>query len=381
MKNLSLVLALMIAASPAFASRARLEALGEGKNGSYYINDGRNIFLNPAQIVKHKKKLWLEFGGEPTGADTVGNVRGQGGFSNTFGDFTYGLYLNQTSDRALTTISTVNTLASTSFISPDSAAEFFFGGEGGMNWGVSVFYAGNNTRATTGPNNTASLLGARVGIESGSLAAFASVGIISSSKIANATNDEIKGKLSLDAAVTYAMDNWTYFGKFQTFGSDATISSATTEIRQTGFGAGFGRTTEFSKTVTMFSRLEADYQKQTATGSSASTVWNVPVVLGAEAQALSWLAIRGSVAASLLGQQNGSSTDANFKSNLAGTTTVAAGVGMTFGDVQIDGVVASGATPASAAGSVPGFGTGANTTNRFGFGDNMLSRVALTYNF
>jgi hypothetical protein len=378
MKNLSLVLALMIAASPAFASRARLEALGEGKNGSYYINDGRNIFLNPAQIVKYKKKLWLEFGGEPAGVDAVNSPRGQGGFSNTFGDFTYGLYLNQTSDRALNTISNVNTLASKTFISPDSAAEFFFAGEGSMNWGISVFYAGNNTASTGANQKTASLLGTRLGIESGNLAVFSTVGIISSSKELNATNDEIKGKLSVDAGVTYKMDDWTYFGKFATFGSDVLVSNTTTELRQTQFGAGFGRTTEFSKTVTMFSRLEADYQNVKTQGSADNKTWNVPVVLGAEAQALSWLAIRGSVAASLLGQN----IQGNTKSSLAGTTTVAAGVGMTFGDVQVDGVVSTANLPAAnTAADVTGFGSGARTVGNFGFGDAMLSRVALTYNF
>lgn len=386
MKNLSLVLALMIAASPAFASRARLEALGEGKNGSYYINDGRNIFLNPAQIVKHKKKLWLEFGEETAsnGADIATDPRGQGGFSNTFGDFTYGLFLNNTSDRALNTLAAANAITSGSdFITPDTQAEFFFAGEGAMNWGLSVFYAGNNDRSST-VNRTFSLLGARVGIESGNLAVFSTVGIVSKGQIvAGSDTDEFKGKLSIDAGLTYAMDNWTWFGRFATFGSEisgpAAPLTATAESKQTSFGAGFGRTTEFSKTVTMFTRVEGAYQKSTVTnvpGQDGTTAWNVPVVLGAEAQALSWLAVRGSVAASLLGQ----SQTGNSRNNLAGTTTVAAGVGMTFGDVVIDGLVSmAGAGVATT--DIPGFGTGARTNGNFGFGDNMLSRVALTYNF
>ena len=65
MKNyLTLVLALSVVSSPAFASRARLESLGEGKNGSYYIDDSRNMFLNPASIVRYKKKMMLELGGQ-----------------------------------------------------------------------------------------------------------------------------------------------------------------------------------------------------------------------------------------------------------------------------------------------------------------------------
>jgi hypothetical protein len=87
--------------------------------------------------------------------------------------------------------------------------------------------------------------------------------------------------------------------------------------------------------------------------------------MGAEAQALSWLALRGSITHSLLGQ-----TD-------AANTSVAAGVGMTFGDVTIDGLVAtdSGALDSN-------LGTnGQASSSTFGFGDKMISRIAMTYNF
>lgn len=136
MKNyLTLILALAIVSSPAYASRARLEALGEGKNGSYYIDDSRNMFLNPASIVKYKKKMMLELGNQNTvtTADTGASAatsRPQGGFTNTFGDFTYALYLNNTSDRAINTLGSV--------FAPADALEFALAGEGSVNWGISV---------------------------------------------------------------------------------------------------------------------------------------------------------------------------------------------------------------------------------------------------
>jgi hypothetical protein len=382
MKNLALILGLMIAASPAFASRARLESLGEGKNGSFYINDSRNIFLNPAQIVKHKKKLWLEFGGEPGAVqDTAITPRGQGGFSNTFGDFTYGLYLNQTSERTLGTLSSLNTGLGASgipagfqFLAPDSTIEAFFAGEGAMNWGLSVFYAGNSEQG-----RSASQLGARLGIESGNLSVFTTVGIITKSNVSGAPvlgDLEAKGKIGIDAGVTYTMDSFTWFGKFLTIGTDVTssnVAAQNAEYRLQNYGIGFGYTKEWSKTVTMFTRLEGDYQRQTVNGGSASKVWNVPIVLAAEAQALSWLAVRGSIAQSLLGRSDAGNHD------LAGTTTVAGGLGATFGDVSIDGLISMGST--APANGVTGFGTAPQSTGKFGLGDNMLSRVSLTYNF
>lgn len=415
MKNyLALVLGVMISASPAFASRARLESLGEGKNGSYYINDGRNIFLNPAQIVKHKKKMWLELGNGTVGAvDNTGytagtpgvttSSRAQGGFTNTFGDFTYGAYMNNTSDDVLATYTAINAAGliglngaitgANAFIAPDSQFEFFFAGESSVNWGVSLFYAGNSTR-TAGLDRGASLLGARLGVDVNNFSIFTTVDITHKSDMNNATatvgKDEIKGKLGFDAGVTYSMDNMTLFGKYKMSGADAVWGTATTktstEFRNNSWGLGAGWNNEMTKSTNMFARVEVDMATVKAPLAANTAVYgetksyNVPVVLGAESQALSWLAVRGSIAYSLMGQEWNSST----RNNYAGSTTVSTGVGMTFGDLMIDGTVAStlgGTAGALNTGSVPGFGTGGKSNANVGFGDNMISRVALTYNF
>ena len=41
-KQLTVALGLAVLATPAFATKARLQALGEDVNGSYYVNDNRN---------------------------------------------------------------------------------------------------------------------------------------------------------------------------------------------------------------------------------------------------------------------------------------------------------------------------------------------------
>ncbi len=383
MKNyLALVLALAVVSSPAFASRARLESLGEGKNGSYYIDDSRNIFLNPAQIVHYKKKLFLELGTEPGASQDVAvtNNRGQGGFTNTFGDFTYGVYLNQTSERTLGTVQALNALlpgTANDFIAPDSTLEVFLGGEAGLNWGVSVFYAGNNEKAAI--EKTASQLGARVGVEAANFQAFTSVGIITKSTNLDGTvggNSELKGKIGIDAGATYRMNEGTVFAKFVTVGSDYNSGGTTlVEGRTQAFGLGYGWKHEMTKSTNLYARLEADYSKASNSGADTK-VWNVPVAIGAESQALSWLAIRGSIQQSLLGQQ----WTATTRNSLAGTTTVAAGLGLTFGDVQVDGLVATNGA-SNPANGIAGFGTAPNSNTGFGFGDNMLTRLAMTYNF
>ncbi len=361
MKNLLLVLTLVITATPAFASRARLEALGEGKNGSYYIQDSRNMFLNPASIVKHKKKLFIELGdanASNNGADSSNGGFAQGGFINNFGDYTYALYLNNFSDNFADA-------ASAQTVAPQGAIEVQFAGENFANWGLALTTAGNKQGA-----NSSSYLGARAGIEKDNLAVFATIGLSNNIKVG--TLEALKGKTQIDAGVTYGFEDFTLFGKFATNVNDITdVAPGSVAVEQSNniMGAGFGWNKEMTKSTHMYSRLEADYATNKVAGVITTKSYNIPVVLAAETQALSWLAIRGSIGHSLLGQSG--------SNKLAGLTSVGAGVGMTFGDVTIDGLVASGNNVAGGL----GMGTGSVANSDFGFGDNMISRIAMSYNF
>ena len=416
---LTLVLGVMIVSSPAFASRARLESLGENANGSYYIQDSRDIFLNPANINNYKKKLFLELGSATSTVDshtqtagsttqtTVDSSKVQGGFTNTFGDFTYGLYFGKESDRMETLIATANALIpGGTMTNPDHAIDFFFGGEAGVKWGVDVIYQGSQNRAAF--NNTTSGFGVRAGVNAGNLDVFATVGISGEAKedtgVATTTND-LKSKTDLDVGVTYGMDDMTLFAKFTTFGAElfsgTAISTAVvnglglsglagstdTTVQNMNWGIGAGWKKEASKTVTMFSRVEVDYQKMdyksvtAGTTNASETWWNVPVVVGAEAQATSWLAVRGSISHVLVGQHIFGSA----KDSMDNMNTASVGVGLTFGDIMIDGLVATDGTNTNTNSRLysgaPGMGTGSQSNTTFGFGNNMLSRISLTYNF
>jgi hypothetical protein len=338
-KYLTLVLALSVVSAPAYASRARLEALGEGGDGSYYIDDARDIFLNPAQIVHYKKKLWLEAGTDPgTGTsgvvtpngtgnnamDVSGNSktsRAQGGFSNTFGDFTYGVYLNHDSQKTLQNVTVANGVltaqaanpalgANNTFVAPDSNVELFFAGEGPVNWGVSAWFAGNDQSGTvTGTNTavatsdrTAKQIGARLGVEAGALQVFATVGIVSKSYLNDGNDTELDGKVGVEAGATYKMNDMTGFAKFLDVGSDVQSNAAgffSANIRDMAYGIGTGWKKEMTKSTNLFARLEADFEKLGVTGVNENT-WNIPVAVGAEAQALSWLTIRGSIQESVI---------------------------------------------------------------------------------
>jgi hypothetical protein len=368
MKNLTLALGLMIIATPAFATTARLNALGEtgntagygqsGSAGSYYIQDVRNIFLNPAQLVHYKKKLVLEYA--PTDLAT-GQAAPQGLFTNTFGDFTYGLSMGNNSVRATSLATAASALAGVTFLPPARTLEAFFAGEGSLNWGISAFYAGNNARAAAASEQKAYLYGVRAGVDLGNFQVFTTVGIGSKTEVVSATNPSVEGKLSLDVGATYTMDNSTVWARYNNTGADlktATPAATLAEQRNQVYGIGFGHKYEASKSITLFGKIEANMEKFSTNGVDTKN-YNVPVSIGAEAQALSWLALRGSVNQSIIGQ-----SDVNGVRSILGNTFLGAGAGLTFGDVVIDGTLNAALAPAA------GFGIGSP-----------LANVAMTYNF
>ena len=398
MRNyLTLVLSLIVLSTPAFASRARLESLGESKNGSFFIDDSRNMFFNPAFINNYKKKMFLEFGAKTgtatsNAADATNNTKPEGGFTNTFGDFSYGVYMGHESDRTLNAIQTINGIGET-FSTPNNALDFFFGGDAGVKWGVTVEYAGNESK-TSGVTKNFSQLITRLGVIAGQAQGFATVGIISKAVGGASATDELDGKLALDIGGTFNFtDNDTVFAKYTMNGSNLKPGAVqAVEINNMSIEAGVAMKKDVTKNTNVFSRVQFGYASQAikttvatgplAVGDTTSKLWNVPLSLGVETAALSWLTIRGSVSESLLGQNMATTGD---RASWLNSTAVAAGVGMTFGDVVIDGLVASGngganTTNIGSSGSTVTSAGSAGTANA-GFGDQMLARVGLTYNF
>ena len=269
-----------------------------------------------------------------------------------------------------------------------------------MKYGIDVFHGGalNRSVSTAGATtaSTASVFGVKLGVGTEDLEVFATVGISSNAKVdtqvgGTALIPEYKGKLSIDLGATYTMDEMTYLAKFTTFGTEVTTGTTAASTVTTGntmaFGLGAGWKKEASKSVTMFTRLQLDYQKDTTkqkVGAAAesdlaspNTTYNVPIVIAAEAQATSWLAIRGALSHSLIGQhQSGLNKD-----SLNNMTSVAMGLGFNFGDLTIDALAGQTGAVANATGTSESSQGNTQAGNKFGFGNDMLTRLSMTYNF
>jgi len=69
--------ALLVLSTSAFASQARLQALGMSEvdnDGMYYISDSRNIFLNPAHITGLSDQVMMDWGNQGAYVSATGNA-------------------------------------------------------------------------------------------------------------------------------------------------------------------------------------------------------------------------------------------------------------------------------------------------------------------
>ncbi len=343
MKKMSLAILIALCTTSVFASTARLEALGESGNGSQWISDNRNVFVNPAHANMYADTITMEWGPSTTGAG-----KAEGGVFRTAGNFVYGVHLGQESatSNALRAATTgTNTEESNNL-------DLFIAGDAGVQWGarLSRTASENEAAATTGLDmKDQSAMRLALGVVSGAVEGWAKVGINNEVEFGNGT--KFDGKSSIAVGGTYSMNDWSFYGSYGTL--EAEFASVTTEITDIKVGA--GHTHNLNDRAKMFCNVE--YGMQDIKDSEESNYLGVDFAL--EYMAKSWLTVRGSVGQNLMA----STEDNNGKaaSDDSGTQ-VAAGASLVFGDLTIDGML----------GDTAGDKLNAN---------DFLSKVSMTYRF
>jgi hypothetical protein len=256
--------ALLVLSTSAFASTARLISLGMNEtdyDGVYYIEDARNVFMNPAYINMYTNRAVLEYGNygkfataststttTEAAATTASSYsattltastspKAQGGYFKKVGDYNFGVYLGNESNTssllriaATSAASAMNGYAgSTSTVnsrllqSTDNQVDLFMGGDmGSMKWGANVLGATGKDDSRTGKNSAAAIKYGLIGsnwnahlnlsLLSKSVAtdtvAVTAVGITSA-----AVTEEFKGKLGAQLGGAYKFE-----GSGQVFG-------------------------------------------------------------------------------------------------------------------------------------------------------------------
>ncbi len=374
-KQLVVALGLSVLATPAaFASKARLLALGESTNGSFFINDNRNVFLNAAEVNNQKDLVTFEFGtGSTTDTDTAPNA--EGGVIKSMNNMVYGLHLGRVTSFAQTV-----TDNSTAAFVPSNTLDFFVGGDAGLKWGANLTYANGMDEQFSNGTGTSDSEGKSMdlnfGVIAGDISAYIKAGIMGETEnkdsTAGATDVDVKRKSEFELGAAYKLNAYTIFAqanmnKYEEKESDA-------DIDNTSLLVGAARTERLNDKTTMFVKLSASHVKEdnetvSPTDSETKTT-AIPVAIGLEHDATSWLVLRGSVSQNIWSKVD---SDANDKSTVANSTNVNAGATLKFGELSVDGVV----------GTNNGAGTIADSNSEKGTIalDNLMTRASVTYRF
>jgi predicted porin len=367
MKNVLLIVGLAVLSTSAFASKARLEALGA--DTVYYIDDIRSIFSNPSDLNGTKNLLITEWGAATSAADSVAAPKAEGGFFRDSGTFTYGVYLGNNTQAANRT---------TGFQFQDNAIDLFLAGDAGLKWGAKLHYADRKDEtgaAATQKKNSA--MSVALGARKGDMSGYVNIDLTDKST-GNGTLASIESKLKPSYLVggTYDINGFTVYVEYSASKLEETIASALTTYKDSYIVVGAGRMHEINPTSRFYSNvlLKMATEDDSAGSNAGKTKTNtLPVTIGMEADATSWLTLRGSISQNVvLGETKNPS---GKKASISNSTAVNTGATLNFGKVKVDGMI--GNTQVSRAGTV-------NTTDsKQGVlsTDNLLTRVGVSYAF
>lgn len=348
-KNVLVIAGLALVSTSAFASKARIESFGN--NANLYIKDQRNIFRNAATVNSNTNMIVTEWGTSKS-KDPTGNPRAEGGFFRQAGSLNYGLYLgnNATDDRAV-----VGSTAG--YLVQDNALDLFVGGDAGLQWGARLHYANSKNELTTGQELKNNAMGVGAGIVMGQLEVYTNVTIADKSEGKATTGGaftagEYKTKPSFTVGAGYDLNGTTIFAEVEMNKAE----EGTTTHKDNSYILGAGRVMELTPTARVFGNVAFEYSKTEGTAERKEMI--LPVAFGFEADATSWLTLRGSVG------QNVALNDVKVagKKTTNSSTNVTAGASLTFGKLALDGYLGA-------------QGTGSLNAN------DLFSRVGVTYNF
>ena len=399
--------ALLVLSSSVFATEARLLALGmkeTDNEGMYYVQDGRNIFLNSAHVYNYADQLVTEYGGTgsvfATGTtastDSTTKSKAQGGVFKKYGGMVYGVYYGNESNTSslLRILATSDTNGNTRLLqTTDNQIDLFVAGDAGLKWGANLLYASGKDEGTLKSKDSA--ISTRFGLIGSNWDAHANISAQSKSEMASTAGTQaFKGKLGLHLGGSYAVGAGRAFGYYKRFTWDQENTGATTiKGNFSSYYAGYGSEMTVNTTDKLIASVavkKTDINVKYAVASTVHTVV-IPVTLGYEARANDWLTLRGSVVQNLYGKKdNGNLTSVSLnataqqavagtygttgKGTIPNSTEVNAGATLTFGQISIDGLLAISGAARNATNSTA-------TNNGTLTGDNLLSKVGLTYKF
>jgi len=375
-KPLLVAATLSLISGSAFASKSRLEALGQNKDGSNHIGDARNLFLNPASIHRYSNYVTFEWGNTTNGtADSNTAPKPEGGIVKPFGNSIAGLFFGTTDDEWLANrTDTTNT----GFLNPQNTINLFLGNKANsgsmkeIQYGINVYESSNKDEQTTAYERKQNTLGVRLGafLPKKNIETYVHVRIQDKSEASSsAETDKYEGKVQFRVGGNYEWKDYKIFGEVKKGGLEYTTSNVKTERSDLLIRVGAARDYTINNKTKVFMEVfaEREARKTETPGSAETTVkdFKVPGIIGIESQAKDWLTLRGSITQEFKGSNENA---AEKKKTTVDSTSISFGATMMIGDFEFDGLIGQ-------QNSLTGSNTGVLDTS------NLLTRVSVSMNF
>lgn len=365
MKKL-LIIALAFASVNAFATRARVAALG----GAPHLVDTQSVYTNPAQMFNLGGDfVSIESGStsNTNAGDNIGATGAEGLVVRSFGDSKLGLSLGHDSTSVMKMRHAATFSGDASLNQQQNPIALTYGAKmDGISWAASLVYSNFNDKKNDKKENTTGLL---AGMLMGNLDAYAKLGLANTASSGTA---KFTGTSSMAVGGGYMMDSIYFSGEVSMGAAKFEVSDveqAKVESTDISLNASNVRTKD-NNTFFYGAGLAQSTAKITKPAAETKiTSLSMPVWMGMEVDAASWMTLRGSITQSVLIADSKTETDGVASeefSPAANSTKAAMGVGLKFNKVTIDG------TLEGLVGS-----TQAQSIN----GSNLLATVGATYMF
>lgn len=359
MKKL-LLLTLCVATSSAFATRTRLRSLSQDANGSYYLMDTRNMFLNPAQISNIKDHMNFEWG-KSERPGTNGTVpEAEGGFAMNLGPGKLGVQLGRVTEfnqlireiNANLTDVTTNVMGGTMGEGQNNV-DIMYGGGGNLKWGGGMAITRSKTATgnpSRGKEEMVQNVELRGGVATEKFEAFGSLLVGGQNQTdMTTTTAKFDETIGIRAGGGVSLNNeFRLFGhagydKFKASRSNNSVDYDGTRVNVVA-GAAYVRSLE--NNARSFASSELTYLDVKATDSKGLpdekyNAFAMPVILGVEADANAWARLRTSVRQNFLIGSTKTTTgntadDVNYWENSPNNTAVSFGAGVSLNKFNFD---------------------------------------------
>lgn len=317
MKKLIVVAAAVLAGSPAFASKARVNALGNSRQ----LVDVQYTFERPYLLHSVGEMATIEWGAkDPAGA----NPKAEGGVIKKHEDMVYGFYLGKQG-----LLSTEAAAFGNDVLAEQNPINVLFGMKtGDIAWGLNLSYSNgkNDTAKDLKTSSTGLTLGATMGEWE------AEIGSSLAGKAEDSTDKdtvELKGDMKLGVGYNISEQQHAYltYGTNKVDKTTAGGAAATTE--RTVIELGYINTLVKSEDANFFYGVAYKSDK-IKDGNETTTL---PLWIGVEAAATSWMTMRASVKQSVLINEV---KDAAGKKQDLDSIAFAAGAGFKLGKGMLD---------------------------------------------